>query len=270
MIKYIFIIPYRNREQQKYFFLKNMEHILEDYDKSSYEIIFSHQYNNLPFNRGAMKNIGFLYAKQKYNYYKNITFIFNDVDTIPYRKDLLNYDVNTNEIKHFYGFYHTLGGIFSIKGSDFEKLNGFPSYWSWGYEDNVLYDRAIANNIYINRSQFYPILDKNIIHIVDEFTKLTSQKNKIMTINKNVFDGLNTLKNVLYNYNENTNMLDITQFSCSFLPNDNTLIPNNNLTYNNNSNNTKINNNKINNNKINNTKINNTTANNKKIKMIIN
>lgn len=226
MINYVFIIPYRDREPQKYFFLKYMEYLLEDYDKSTYEIIFAHQNNNLPFNRGALKNIGFLYIKQKYPYYKDITLIFNDVDTVPYKKDLITYDVQPNEIKHFYGFTFCLGGIFSIKGADFEKINGFPSFWSWGYEDNVIYDRALLHNININRSQFYPILHQNIIHILDSFSKMTSLKNRTMTMNKNVVDGLNTLQNIQYNWNLETNMLDINSFTCSYSPNDSTLVRN--------------------------------------------
>jgi hypothetical protein len=116
--------------------------------------------------------------------------------------------------------------MFSIKGADFERINGFPSFWSWGYEDNVIYDRALLHNININRSQFYPILHQNIIHILDSFSKMTSLKNKTMAMNKNVTDGLNTLKNIQYKWNLKTNMLDIDTFTCSYSPNDTTLVRN--------------------------------------------
>ena len=39
--KRIFIVPYRNRVQHKFFFCKYMSFILED--KNDYEIFFSHQ-----------------------------------------------------------------------------------------------------------------------------------------------------------------------------------------------------------------------------------
>ena len=220
MIKYIFIIPYRNREQQKHFFTKYMDYLMEDYDKDTYEIIFSHQNNNLEFNRGAMKNIGFLYAKEKYNYYKDIIFIFNDIDTLPHKKNLLDFNLGENEIKHYYGFYFTLGGIFAIKGKDFEKINGFPNLWGWGYEDNVILKRALENNININRSNFFEIGNHNILHIIDEFSKNISVKARNDYLSSNIKDGINTLTNINYNYNE---MLDINSFNCLYHPSEKTV-----------------------------------------------
>jgi hypothetical protein len=162
----IFIIPYRNRENHLFFFRKYIQCILEDYDESTYEIFFVYQHDDRPFNRGAMKNIGFLAMKKKYpDDYQNITFVFNDIDTLPFKKNILPYKTVSGTIKHFYGFTFTLGGIVSITGSDFEKLNGFPNFWSWGYEDNELQKRALSNNITIDRSVFFPIFDENIIHL---------------------------------------------------------------------------------------------------------
>jgi len=220
-MKYIFIIPYRDREKQKHFFDNYIKYLLEDYDPDSYEIIFAHQKNNLPFNRGGMKNCGFLYAKNKYpETYKDIIFIFNDIDTLPYKKNLLNYDLEPNEIKHFYGFDFCLGGITAIRGSDFEKINGFPSLWYWGWEDTVLYERAKASYIKINRDNFYRFGDAHILHLMDgvqkNYSDIMYQKYK----NKTILDGLSNIKNLNYNMNE---LLDIGHFECSYSPIDNSI-----------------------------------------------
>ena len=41
--KIIFIIPYRDREQHKHFFINYMKYIMEDYKQSDYETFFINQ-----------------------------------------------------------------------------------------------------------------------------------------------------------------------------------------------------------------------------------
>ena len=213
--KYIFIVPYRDRAEHKVFFDVFMKYLMEDYDISEYEIVFAHQIETTPFNRGAMKNIGFLYIKKKYpEYYKNIIFIFNDIDTLPYTKNLLDFNTSKGEIKHFYGYKFALGGIFSITGEDFENLNGFPNYWAWGFEDNVMFRRAISNNVVVNRDIFYTIGSRKILHFIDAWKKSINANNLERETKRGYveIDGLDHLKNVQYNYNKTSGLLDISSF----------------------------------------------------------
>ena len=199
----IFIVPYRDREPQKHHFEIYMKYILEDIPESDYKIFFIHQTDNRPFNRGAIKNIGFLAMKDQYpDDYKNISFIFNDIDTLPVRKNVLNFDTELGTVKHYYGFNFALGGIFSIKGADFEKSGGFPNFWGWGLEDNIILARILKVGIKINRDVFYNFLDRNIIHINDDLTKIHT-KQDIYRLKNNTADSMFDIKNLVYTIENN-------------------------------------------------------------------
>ena len=198
--KRIFIVPYRSRVQHKFFFSKYMSFILEDDD--DYEIYFSHQCDARTFNRGATKNIGFIAARNKYpNDYKDITFIFNDVDTIPFNK-IFDYNTTHGIIKHFYGFKYALGGIVVIKGADFEKTNGFPCFWGWGMEDNALQKRCEAVGLYIDRSVFYNIGSPEILQLFDGISRIISKKDPWRGENDDGYDGLRTISQLQYTIDE--------------------------------------------------------------------
>jgi hypothetical protein len=161
-----------------------------------------------------MKNLGFVYLKEKYpSHYKDITIVFNDVDTVPYKQGLLNYETTSGTIKHFFGFTFALGGIVSIKAGDFEMLNGFPNLWGWGFEDNELQIRVkeMFSADAIDRRNFYPNNDPNILTIFHGFYKEVSNKQKEeygnvalrrRPRNAKYWNGLNTIRDYKYTANE--------------------------------------------------------------------
>ena len=214
--KTIFIVPYRDRLEHLYFFQQYLPFVLPDINNNNdnnsnidYEVYFAHQKDTRPFNRGAMKNIGFLAIKNKYpNDYKNITFIFNDVDVLPYTKNIFDYKTTDNIIKHYYGYTNCLGGSFAIKGKDFERINGFPNLWSYGLEDTIIQTRALSvvdKSIRIERDNFYEIGNKKILQLFDGLNRLIDRNptNKLFENHKN--DGIssiinnNNIRNLKYN-----------------------------------------------------------------------
>ena len=213
----IFIIPYRNRTEDKNLFDKHMKYILEDIP-NTYKIFFVHQNDSKPFNRGAMKNIGFLAMRDKYpDNYKDITFIFNDIDTYPVNKNVLNFDTTRGTIKHFYGFTFALGGIFSITGHDFENCGGFPNYWGWGLEDAVIQKAALAAKIAINRDNFFVFRDaKNIVQRENITQRLTTKKEPWRFVNNDINETYRDIQNLQYHI-ENE-YIQVTNFTAKFLP----------------------------------------------------
>ena len=193
----VFIVPYRDRIHHLTFFSVYMKHVLSEYDPSTYEICIVHQKDSRPFNRGGMKNIGFLAIKEKYpNDYQNITFVFNDVDTVPWDKGIIQYETRAGLVKHFYGVKFALGGIFSIKGQDFEITNGFPNFWAWGGEDNYMQHRVIQCGLKIDRRSFFPLQHPNILQMVEGIMRTISRSEAEMVYYKTTNDGLNTIKNL--------------------------------------------------------------------------
>ena len=225
--KKIFIIPYRDRKQHKELFITYMSKILED-DAGLYKIFFIHQNDTRPFNRGAMKNIGFLYVKKIYpDHYKNITLIFHDIDLMPWKKNLFDYDTKQGTIKHYYGFTFALGGIFAIKGCDFEKINGFPNYWCWGFEDNMIQVRWLRTFGNIDRTQFLPIQHPDVLASHHGFNRTTSKSNenkymnhdKLDTTNSNGINKINKLSFDVTPIDLDIDIININYFITDISPN---------------------------------------------------
>jgi hypothetical protein len=149
-MKYNFIIPYRNRKEHLDEFIKRFSEILKDKDIDA-QFYIIHQINSKEFNRGAMKNIGFLEISKKR---PDGLFIFHDVDVFPVSWGLIKYETNRGYFRRpiYNGYDGNLGLVCSCWKEDFEKTNGFPNYWGWGVEDETLYKRALKNGIIIDEN----------------------------------------------------------------------------------------------------------------------
>lgn len=151
-MKYNFIIPYRNRKEHLNEFIKCFTNILKDKEVDAQFYIIQ-QMDCRPFNRGAMKNIGFLEVSKLR---PDGLFIFHDVDLYPTYWGSIVYDTKPGEVRHpFINKYNApknLGGICCFWEKEFKKINGFPNYWGWGIEDNTIYLRTQEFGIFVDNS----------------------------------------------------------------------------------------------------------------------
>jgi len=213
--KLVFIVPYRDREQQRLFF----DHHMRDFvlkGRDDYVIVYVHQCDTRSFNRGAMKNIGFIWVKKQWpQAYRDITLVLNDVDNMPFTAGFLQYETSPGNVKHFYGFKHTVGGIVSITAGDFERTTGFPNFWAWGFEDNIFQTRIQAAGLRLDRTQFYPIFDKNIMHFVDGMTRQVNRKEFDRYAAKTK-ENMYGIYNLEMSFDEQTGFLNVTHFDTLF------------------------------------------------------
>lgn len=216
--KTIFIIPYRSRETQMNYFIQYFNtRIRNQPNMEDAEYYFIHQKDNRPFNRGAMKNIGFIIFSKKYSNWRDITFVFHDIDQYPKPDIMFPYTTTPGVISHYYGFMNTLGGAVAIKGSDFYKTRGYCNFWSWGYEDNVLQNRAHSCNLTIDRSIFYKASDKiNLINLSNDGPLRMVSKKEVQRYVSNVLDDLRFITNI--SFIEEECMIHVSGFDTVYKP----------------------------------------------------
>ena len=218
----IFIVPYRNRIPQKAYFEKYFEErVSKQSCMETAEYYFVHQKDTRPFNRGAIKNIGFLILSRKYSNWKDITFVFHDIDHYPKSHITFPYITDNGTVKHYFGFENTLGGVVAIKGEDFAKTGGFPMFWGWGYEDNEFNNRVVSAGIKIDRTDFIHFADLNQMRTSltmaedDGYTRAITKEDINRFFTKTT-EGLKHVRDI--DYSITGHMIDVVNFNTTTVP----------------------------------------------------
>jgi len=150
------VVPYRDRPQQLARFVPHLVTYFQrdKLDKNiPWRLTIVEQAAGKPFNRGLVKNIGFLLSEAEADY-----FCFHDVDYLPIWADYRPVDRPTrivwhgtellplfpgssDGIKHDYATF--FGGVVLFPKEQFRRINGYSNgYWGWGFEDNDAAERC--------------------------------------------------------------------------------------------------------------------------------
>ena len=133
------VVPYRNRKAHLERFMPHMHSYLDRLGVS-HVLIIAEQADELPFNRGAMMNVGMVGGWEDCDY-----FCCHDVDLLPDNAEyrgcsqplrLLDQNIDPDG-KAYRHFNHYFGGVTAISRKLAEQINGFSNrYWGWGLEDD--------------------------------------------------------------------------------------------------------------------------------------
>ena len=206
----------RNRPRGKKKFINVVPgFIKEQYPDYEINIIIVEQSKNKNFNRGKLRNIGFIESKKLNN---PDYVVFQDISVIP-KKGYKYHLPNKKEIIHNYGYSFCLGGLHVWNSSDFKIVNGYPNeYWHYGMEDVELLKRAERLGFRINRKENYDIRKKKSkipIKEVEFFGSLHQDvhkryaKYKQNPVETSINDGLNNCNYTVLNNKELNNNIKI-------------------------------------------------------------
>ncbi|MFP6740688.1 MAG: galactosyltransferase-related protein [Alphaproteobacteria bacterium] len=154
------LVPYRDRPNH---LKKFVPHMLRYFQRDkidhciAFDITLVEQGNELQFNAGLLRNIGFLLTREA-DYH-----CFHDVDFLPIWADYSYPDKPTRIV--WYRVQHRpvapgsnrlmytnretfFGGVVMFRRQDFEVVNGYSNaYWGWGAEDDDLRKRCLAEGL---------------------------------------------------------------------------------------------------------------------------
>jgi hypothetical protein len=141
------VVPYRDRQQHLDEFLPRLQQFFVGDDAGKaipYRILIAEQAPGLPFNRGAVLNIGFKYLASDTEY-----VCFHDVDRVPVTADYSWPAAPAMLMFHGLPFKPDMirqlfSGVTLMQNAHFAAANGFSNdYWGWGFEDVDLRERLL-------------------------------------------------------------------------------------------------------------------------------
>jgi beta-1,4-galactosyltransferase 3 len=168
--KLALIVPYRNRQAHLDVFIPAIRKQLVS-EEIDFDIFVVEQLGDAPFNRGKIKNSGFVMA-QDYAW-----VCFHDVDLLPISNS--DYSIpcvptrlcNSTSKSNYEEFdNNNLGGVVLFLPNHFIQANGYNNdYWGWGFEDNDLTNRCVNQGLEIElRPTAYDHLTEQIASGPDE------------------------------------------------------------------------------------------------------
>jgi len=171
------VVPFRAREAHLKMFVPAVRAYFarDKIDREiPYRVLIVEQESGLPFNCGALRNIGFALGRDESDY-----TCFHDVDYLPVWADYswsgtptgivwhgaetrpISLDRREARTVHQPGKF--FGGVVLTPNALFEKVDGYANtYWGWGYEDTDLRKRfeSVGIAVGLRKGTFQP-LDHN-------------------------------------------------------------------------------------------------------------
>jgi len=155
------VVPYRDREEHLAKFLPTMTEFIAR-ERLKARIIVVEQTPANPFNRGQVKNIGFILSGM----YEPKCVVFHDVDYLPIQADyskpktgwahLVSTGAEVIRDPRGFDLRHDVqefaGGAVAFTPKAFLAVNSYPnSYWGWGFEDEDMKRRAVVAGIRLEK-----------------------------------------------------------------------------------------------------------------------